>query len=58
MVKFILSYTFILSTALFAQDFIASVRETTVADNERFEVSFTFSGKYPCSLLLHLELVT
>ena len=45
MVKFILSYTFILSTALFAQDFIASVRETTVADNERFEVSFTFSGK-------------
>ena len=29
----------------FAQDFTASVRETTVADNERFQVSFTFSGK-------------
>lgn len=29
----------------FAQEFTASVNETTVADNERFQVSFTFSGK-------------
>jgi len=29
----------------FAQEFTASVKETTVADNERFQVSFTFSGK-------------
>jgi len=27
-----------------AQEFTASVNETTVADNERFQVSFTFSG--------------
>lgn len=30
---------------LFAQKFTASVNETTVADNERFQVSFIFSGK-------------
>ena len=29
----------------FAQEFTASVNETTVADNERFQISFTFSGK-------------
>jgi len=29
----------------FAQEFTASVNETTVADNERFQVSFVFSGK-------------
>jgi len=28
-----------------AQEFTASVNETTVADNERFQVSFIFSGK-------------
>jgi len=28
----------------FAQEFTASVNQTTVADNERFQVSFTFSG--------------
>jgi hypothetical protein len=28
-----------------AQEFTASVKETTVSDNERFQVSFTFSGK-------------
>jgi len=28
-----------------AQEFTASVNETTVADNERFQVSFVFSGK-------------
>jgi hypothetical protein len=33
------------STVINAQEFIASVRATTVADNERFEVSFNFSGK-------------
>ena len=27
-----------------AQEFTASVNETTVADNERFQISFTFSG--------------
>jgi len=30
--------------ASFAQEFTASVNETTVSDNERFQVSFTFSG--------------
>ena len=29
----------------FAQEFTASVKETNVADNERFQISFTFSGK-------------
>jgi len=28
-----------------AQEFTASVNSTTVADNERFQISFTFSGK-------------
>lgn len=45
----LISYTlyFILFTMnmTFAQEFTASVNETTVADNERFQVSFTFSGK-------------
>jgi hypothetical protein len=41
------SLFFILSALqlISAQEFTASVRETTVADNERFQVSFTFSGK-------------
>ncbi len=30
---------------IFAQSFVASVDQTTVADNQHFEVSFTFSGK-------------
>jgi len=30
---------------IFAQSFVASVGQTTVADNQHFEVSFTFSGK-------------
>jgi len=30
---------------IFAQNFVSSVNETTVADNQHFEVSFTFSGK-------------
>jgi hypothetical protein len=41
-------YTFffllILQPLNLAQEFTASVNETTVADNERFQVSFTFSG--------------
>ena len=45
----LISYTlcFIIFTLklTFAQEFTASVNETTVADNERFQVSFTFSGK-------------
>jgi hypothetical protein len=42
-------FTFIFFLGLlsqsFAQAFTASVNETTVADNERFQVTFTFSGK-------------
>jgi hypothetical protein len=42
-------FTFILLIGIilqsYAQEFTASVNETTVADNERFQVSFTFSGK-------------
>ncbi|MCH7774591.1 MAG: BatD family protein, partial [Bacteroidetes bacterium] len=30
---------------IFAQSFVASVGQTTVADNQHFEVSFTFSSK-------------
>ncbi len=30
---------------IFAQSFVASVGQTTVEDNQHFEVSFTFSGK-------------
>jgi hypothetical protein len=30
---------------IFAQSFVASVGQTTVAENQHFEVSFTFSGK-------------
>jgi BatD DUF11 like domain len=36
---------FFLPLHIYAQSFTASVDETTVAENERFEVSFTFSGK-------------
>lgn len=41
------SFYFLLFTQqlIIAQGFTASVKETTVADNERFQVSFTFSGK-------------
>jgi len=47
-VTFLLLFTFYIflavqSTSL-AQDFTASVDETTVGDNQRFQVSFTFSG--------------
>lgn len=34
----------LLSVITFAQEFTASVNETTVADNDRFQVTFTFSG--------------
>ena len=47
-IKFSLLFTFyfILFTSglAFAQEFTASVNETTVSDNESFQVSFTFSG--------------
>jgi hypothetical protein len=45
MIKILITYLFLLSSILIAQEFTASVDETTVADNERFQVSFTFSGK-------------
>jgi hypothetical protein len=45
MIKLLSTYFLLLSALLFAQEFTASVNETTVADNERFQVSFTFSGK-------------
>ncbi|MCU0406799.1 MAG: BatD family protein [Ignavibacteriaceae bacterium] len=38
-------YIFLVLQTNFAQEFTASVNETTVGDNERFQVSFTFSGK-------------
>ncbi len=41
---FIVLFLF-LQPILFAQEFNVSVNETTVADNERFQVSFVFSGK-------------
>ncbi|MBT8377636.1 MAG: BatD family protein [Ignavibacteria bacterium] len=44
MIKTLLTYFIFLPTLLFAQEFTASVNETTVADNERFQISFTFSG--------------
>ncbi len=44
MIKILITYLFLLSSFIFAQEFTASVNETTVADNERFQVSFTFSG--------------
>lgn len=34
-----------ITVKVFGQEFTASVNETTVADNERFQVTFTFSGK-------------
>ena len=34
-----------ITVKVFGQEFNASVNETTVADNERFQVTFTFSGK-------------
>ena len=46
--RYFLLFTFIFYHGLlsqsFAQEFTASINETTVADNERFQVSFTFSG--------------
>ena len=42
-------FTFIFSLGVlsqnYAQEFTASVNENTVADNERFQLTFTFSGK-------------
>jgi hypothetical protein len=44
MIKALFIYILFLPAFLLAQEFTASVNETTVADNERFQVSFTFSG--------------
>jgi hypothetical protein len=44
MIKILITYFFLLPVLLFAQEFTASADETTVSDNERFQVSFTFSG--------------
>ena len=42
---FLIFFVFIQLYAItFAQEFSASVNETTVGDNDRFQVSFTFSG--------------
>jgi len=47
--KYFLLFTFIFYLGVipqsYAQEFTTSVNQTTVADNERFQVSFTFSGK-------------
>jgi hypothetical protein len=47
MIKKITNFVFfiLIGTLSFAQEFTASVNSTTVADNERFQVSLTFSGK-------------
>ena len=37
-------FIFLVFQTNFAQEFVASVNETTVGDNDRFQVSFTFSG--------------
>jgi len=46
--NWIILFTFCLAVfaqqTSYAQEFTASVNETTVGDNERFQVSFTFSG--------------
>jgi hypothetical protein len=45
MKKLLIILFFFLPLHIFAQKFVSSVDETTVADNQHFEVSFTFSGK-------------
>jgi len=44
MIKILFTYFFLFSALLFAQEFTVSVDETTVSDNNPFQVSFTFSG--------------
>ena len=41
---FTFSFLALIQQVSFAQEFTASVNETTVSDNERFQISFTFSG--------------
>ena len=41
---FIFYWLIFIQQLSFAQEFTASVNETTVEDNERFQISFTFSG--------------
>jgi len=43
--KILIALFLFLQPIQFAQEFNATVNETTVADNERFQVSFVFSGK-------------
>jgi hypothetical protein len=43
--QFTLIFFLLLQLVSNAQEFTASVKETTVTDNERFQVSFIFSGK-------------
>ena len=45
MKKLLIILFLLLPLHIFAQKFTSSVDETTVADNQHFEVSFTFSGK-------------
>ena len=40
----IVCFVFIALNTNFAQEFTASVNETTIGDNDRFQLSFTFSG--------------
>ena len=41
---FVFYFLLVTSRLVFAQEFTASVDETTVSENDRFQVSFTFSG--------------
>jgi len=43
--KIFITLFLFLNPIQFAQEFTASVNETTIADNERFQVSFSFFGK-------------
>jgi len=45
MTRFLLIFVFLFTIQPAAQNFTASVDETTVSDNQRFQVSFTYSGK-------------
>ncbi len=45
MKKLLIILFLFLPLSIFAQSFVSSVNETTVADNQHFKVSFTFSAK-------------
>ncbi|MFC2102938.1 BatD family protein [Bacteroidota bacterium] len=44
MIRFLLIFVFFFTLQSAAQNFTASVNETTVSDNQRLQVSFTYSG--------------